>query len=285
MVVPRQVLPLGRSLRGILMQLAARGVLLGLVLLYLVVCVALFMFQRSLIYFPQPRSFEHDVAMLTLERPDARVLVSTRTNDGSKALIYFGGNAEDVSVNLPGFSRVFPGAALYCLHYRGYGGSSGKPTEAALFADGLALFDEVHRKHSSVEIIGRSLGSSVAVYVASQRPVRRVVLVTPFDSVAAVAAQQFRFIPVRWLLQDKFESWKYAPQITAPTLIVAAQRDEIVPAANTQRLYQSFHAGIAKLIEVAGAGHNTISEDPDYWALLKGAAIKKGGRSSDRGGR
>src|SRR5581483_3606208 len=108
---------------------------------------------------------------------------------------------------------------------RGYGGSSGKASEAALFEDGLTLFDEVQKAHPQVEVVGRSLGSGVAVYVASLRPAARLVLVTPYDSIAEIGARQFPFVPVKWLLLDRFESWKYAPQVTAPTLIIAAEHD------------------------------------------------------------
>src|SRR5260370_41081884 len=104
----------------------------------------------------------------------AQVLVSTRPKDGSHALIYFGGNAEDVSLNMPSLSAGFPDSAIYLLHYRGYGGSSGRPSEGALFADALTLFDQVHSKHPDVDVVGRSLGSGIAVYVASLRPVTRL---------------------------------------------------------------------------------------------------------------
>jgi pimeloyl-ACP methyl ester carboxylesterase len=117
---------------------------------------------------------------------------------------------------MPALSVAFPDRAIYLLHYRGYGGSSGTPSEKALFADALTLFDEVRTKHSSVDVVGRSLGSGVAVYVASLRPVARLVLVTPFDSLEGLAALRFPYVPVKWLLRDKFESWRFAPQVTAP---------------------------------------------------------------------
>jgi len=237
---------------------------------YLGFCAALFFIQRSLIYFPQPTSVADD-ATIVLPTPEAQVLVSTRPKDGPRALIYFGGNAEDVSLSTARFSLGFPDSSIYLLHYRGYGGSSGKPSEKALFADALTLFDKVHAKHTDVDVVGRSLGSGVAVYVASLRPVRRLVLVTPFDSLEELAARQFPYIPVRWLMLDKFESWKYAPQVTAPTLIVAAENDEIVPRASTELLESRFKGGLATLKVIAGTGHNTIDYSREYMRLLKGA--------------
>ena len=165
----------------------------------------------------------------------------------------------------------FPDHAIYLLHYRGYGGSSGGPSEQALFSDALALFDEAHSKHPNIEVIGRSLGSGVAVYVASLRPAARLVLVTPFDSMQEIAALQYPYVPVRWLLLDKFESWRYAPQITAPTLILAAEHDEIVPRANTELLQSRFKSGLTSIHVLPGTGHNTISNSREYMPLLQGS--------------
>ena len=238
---------------------------------YLGLCAVLFAFQRSLIYFPPPPSPAVGAATIRLPVEGGEVLVSARPHSGPHAVLYFGGNAEDVSYSLPGLTTAFTGHALYLMHYRGYGGSSGTPTEAALFADAIALFDRIRAEHQDIVVVGRSLGSGVAVYLASQRPVARLVLVTPYDSIQDLAVRQFPYFPVRWLLLDKFESWKYAGQVAAPTLLVAAEHDEVIPRASTELLLTRFRAGIAALKVVAGTGHNTISESPEYIPLLKGA--------------
>jgi pimeloyl-ACP methyl ester carboxylesterase len=243
---------------------------LDALLVYFGFCAVLFFFQRSLIYYPQPAYSDVGATPLILQTPTASVLVSTRPKDGPQALIYFGGNAEDVSFNLPSFSAAFPGHAIYLLHYRGYGGSSGKPSEKALFADAIALFDQAHATHPDITVVGRSLGSGIAVYLASQRPVTRLVLITPFDSLQALATAQFPYAPVRWLLLDKYESWKFAPQVTAPTSIIAAEHDEIVPRASTELLRSRFKSGLASFQVVPNVGHNDISESPQYMRLLQG---------------
>jgi len=189
---------------------------------------------------------------------------------GPDAVVYFGGNAEDVNFSLPGLAAAFPKHAIYLMHYRGYGGSTGKPSEDALVADALALLDRVRSEHINVVVIGRSLGSGVAVHLASLRPVARLILVTPYDSLVGLAANQFPLFPVHWLLLDKFESWRYAAQVNVPTLIVAADRDEVIPRTSTEALYARFHSGVATLRVVAGASHNTISESPEYVPLLRG---------------
>jgi uncharacterized protein len=253
------------------MKQAARillTMLLFVAVLFAGLCVAVFVFQRSLIYFPQPRSNQAGITLMTLRTSTGTVLVSTRPHVGPDALIYFGGNAEDVSQNMPDFTAAFPNYAIYLLHYPGYGGSSGHPSERAIVTAALALFDRIHAEHSNVVVIGRSLGSGVAVHLASERPVARLVLVTPFDSLGDVAAEHYPFLPVRWLLRDKFESWRYAPQVTAPTRIIVAEQDEVIPRTSTDRLRTRFKGGIAAWVVVPGVGHNSISDSPDYLPLL-----------------
>jgi pimeloyl-ACP methyl ester carboxylesterase len=110
----------------------------------------------------------------------ARLVVSSRTEPGQNAVIYFGGNAEDVSESIPTLQRAFPDTSLFALHYRGYNGSTGSPSETALIADALLLFDRVRVTYPHIVMIGRSLGSGVAIHVASMRPVERLVRV-PMD--------------------------------------------------------------------------------------------------------
>ncbi len=240
-----------------------------LLLAYLALCAALFAWQRSMIYFPQPRLEGGPASTLNLKVGDAELVLTARQTAGPKAIIYFGGNAEDVSANLPSFSQAFPGHAIYLLHYRGYGGSTGSPTEAALHSDALAVFDHVSKTHSDIAVVGKSLGSGVAVRVASQRPVSRLILVTPYNSIQDLAAQRFPYFPVSWLLVDKFESWKYASQVTALTLLIAAEHDEVIPAASTGQLYARFKPGTAALKMLPGTSHNTVSQHPQYLALFQ----------------
>jgi pimeloyl-ACP methyl ester carboxylesterase len=235
-----------------------------IVAVYLVLCAALFFFQRSLVYFPQPNAVTSADSQLTLAMTDAQVSVITRERVGPRALIYFGGNAEDVSRNLPEFAEAFPDYAVYLLNYRGFGGSGGSPSEAAIAEDALALFDQVYASHPQVSLIGRSLGSGVAVRLASQRPVQHLILVTPYNSLEEIAARQYPWVPVKWLLKDRFESGKYAAHVRVPTLLLAASDDEVIPRASTQRLLGNFPQGVAVLRVVPDSGHNSISERAQY---------------------
>lgn len=244
-------------------------------LVYLALCAALYFYQRRLIYFPQPAGPVDGGRAQAMAMNGEQLVINVREHAGGKAVVYFGGNAELVANSLPGLMEAYPGHAIYQLNYRGYAGSSGTPSEAALFADALALFDEVQRKHPEVTVVGRSLGTGVAVHLASLRPVERLVLVTPYDSLQELAVAQFPYFPVRWLLRDKFESWRYAPAVRAPTVLLMAENDELIPAASTRQLLTRFGAGVAKLLVVQGAGHNTISEAPEYRALLRGGSAER----------
>ena len=250
------------------MRIVTSFVSIALVL-YAGACAALFVFQRSLIYYPQPKSYGGRGDTLVLPVDGANLNVSVRPHAGPKALVYFGGNAEDVSANLPSFATAFPDRALYLMHYRGYGGSTGKPTEAALHTDAVALFDRVRREHPDVAVIGRSLGSGVAVRLARERPASKLVLVTPYDSIAAVAANQFRFFPVRWLLTDKFDALGDVPALRIPTLIVQAEHDEVIPASHTEALAAAFAKGVASRVVIRGVGHNDISAKPEYLDAIR----------------
>ncbi|MES2783859.1 MAG: alpha/beta hydrolase [Pseudomonadota bacterium] len=246
------------------------GALLLVAGLYLAACAALFFAQRSLIYFPQPASFGTAANRITLATDGAQVQITTRPRDGTKALIYFGGNAEDVSASLTPIAAAFPDRSVFLMHYRGYGGSTGSPSEQALHADARALFDLASVSHKDIVVIGRSLGSGVAVQLAADRPVSRLVLVTPFDSVAAIAASQFPYMPVGLLLRDRFDSAGVAGKVKAPTLVVAAEHDEVIPRSSAQRLLTQFAPGVANLQVVPGTGHNTIQDAPIYYDFLQG---------------
>lgn len=247
------------------------GLVVVLALGYLGVCVAFFFYQRSLIYFPQPRSSGVAATFIKLPVKEAEVYASARVQDKPGAVIYLGGNAEYAGFALDTLSAAFPKHAVYALDYRGYGGSSGTPSEQALQKDALALFDMVHAKHPQIIVVGRSLGSGIATALARERPVSRLVLITPYFSLEELAAKYFPYVPIRWILSDKFESWRHAPHIKAPTIIVVAEHDEIIPRASSEQLHRAFPSGVAAYYTLPGADHNNISAHPLYVETLRRA--------------
>lgn len=238
-------------------------------LLYVGLCLMLYLAQDSLLYHPVPSSRTRAGSTQELRVDGAELQLSVRPRPGRDALIYFGGNAEDVSLSLPAFVEALPGHALFLMHYRGYVGSTGSPSEEALHRDALALFDRVHAEHEQVVLIGRSLGSGIALRLASQRPAHRLILVTPYDSLLSIAARQYPLFPIRWLMRDTYDAGKHAPEISIPTLIVAAEHDRVIPRENTDRLRARFAPGIVSFVVLPGTRHNTISHSPAYVETLR----------------
>lgn len=212
-----------------------------LLLLYVALCAFLYLQQRRLIYQPAATRPVAQAPDFILRREAGVTLRGWVVHpEQTRALLYFGGNGERIEDLREDFDHWFPDRAVYLLPYRGYANSDGAPSESALIGDALALFDEAATRHHVIAVIGRSLGSGVAVQLAARRPVERLALVTPFDSLAAVAQAHYPFAPVRWLLQDRYESWRYAALVHCPVSILAAAQDEVVPPANTRRLAASF---------------------------------------------
>jgi len=182
-------------------------------------------------------------------------------------VIYFGGNAEEVSSNV-GLAERFGEWSLLALNYRGYGASEGSPGEAALISDALDIFDYAARRpdvdSQRIVVMGRSLGSGVAVYLASRRKLAAVILVSPYDSVVAVAGRVYPFLPVRWMLKHPFDSLSRAPKITAPLLCIVAGEDRVIPTVHSERLFQAW-SGPKKWIDIPGADHDSIAGEPQYW--------------------
>ncbi len=240
---------------------------MGLLIVAVAASVLLYVEQRRLLYFPQRTRVAASATNFAV-RNEGVVLRGWIQNPGKpRALLYFGGNGEPLGVQRERLGAMFPARTVYLLTYRSYGASEGEPSEQALFSDALALYDQVHAQHVSIAVVGRSLGSGVAAYLASRRPVERLALVTPFDSIVEVAQVHYPFFPVRALMQDRYESTRYLAQYRGPVLVLRAGRDEVVPPVDTDRLLAAMT--VAPLVlSFPQAGHNSIANDPGYASAL-----------------
>lgn len=237
---------------------------------YLALCALLYVQQRRLIYYPQFTRVAPAQTDFALQRPDA-VLRGWVVNPGRQdAVLYFGGNAEAVEANRGVFAQWLPSRTVYLVAHRGYGASDGEPSEAALLSDALAVYDDIARRHpdGDVAVIGRSLGSGVATHVASERPIRHLILVTPFDSLAAVAQSHYPAFPVGLLLKDRYDSVARLPRYDGRLLVLKAGRDAVVPPPHTDRLLASFN-GEARVVDFPRASHDDLSSDPAYWPAIR----------------
>jgi pimeloyl-ACP methyl ester carboxylesterase len=248
--------------------------LLGLVLVvYVLVCVFVYAQQRSLIYYPTPASEGGVGEAVAFPVSGAVLQLRVVRRAGSSAVIYFGGNAESVTASADELARAAPDRTWVFVNYRGYGGSTGSPSERALVADALAVWDWARAKYTDVAVVGRSLGSGVAVQLAASRPVSHLVLVTPFDSLVSVGQAAMPWLPVSWLAKDRYESVDYAPRISCPSLVLIAANDEVVAPAHARRLVAAFRPGTVSFLAVSGAGHNDIQLWPPYGATIGGVLM------------
>ena len=236
----------------------------------------MYLAQDSLIFFPQPRTSAQRERIVS-QRPTVESLFmdaadGTRLHawhvKGDPLIIYFGGNAEEVSWMLEEAARRTPGLGWLLVDYRGYGSSGGSPSEAALVADALRWHDDMKNQYQKIHVFGRSLGSGVAVQLAAQRPVAGVILVAPFDSLVEVGKHHYPFLPVNWMLRHRFDSVAVAPKIAAPLLCIVAAGDEIIPAVHSKRLYDAW-GGEKRWVGLEGAGHNSTDDAANYWSSIR----------------
>ena len=225
--------------------------------------------QKSFIFYPSQSKHQLKDSRsknFSLEHKDA-ILNGWLINHGyasNKLIIYYGGNAEDIFYSIDTFKK-FDDAASLLINYRGYGVSTGSPSEENFFADALAIYDEVRSRYEPEKVIlmGRSLGSGIAIHVAAQREVHGLILVTPYDSIESLAKKQFPFMPVSLLLKHKFRSIDYADKITSPSLIIYGGKDRTVPPASTEKLIEGL-TGKKKVVYIEDAEHNNIELFAEY---------------------
>ncbi len=240
-----------------------------IMLLYALACLALYTLQRAILYHPQPQTMAPDAQAVAFPA-NGGLLHGWVVNPGrTDALIYFGGNGEPVERDADFFRDTLPGYSVYLVPYRGYGPNAGEPTEAGLYADALIEYAWVHARHAHVSVIGRSLGTGVATWLASNRTIAKLVLVTPYDSILNIAQERYPMFPVSWFLQDRYESWRRAGSIKAPTLVVLADGDQIVPRANSDVLIDHFHPK-PTVVVIPHADHNNLTHGAMYAQAIAG---------------
>ncbi len=240
-----------------------KRVALFVLFVYGLVGILLFVFQRELLYLGADQ-YQHDIETMAINNQGERLLVHVLNSKEKPAIIYFGGNAEPVIFNAVNFRDSFPNHSVYLVNYRGYGGSSGQPTEEGLYSDALAVFDQISVKHEQVSIIGRSLGSGVATYVASQRDIESLALVTPYDSIKSVAQRRFPMYPMSLLLKDSFDSIGRVTSLNVKTLIIIAEKDQVIPVEHSYRLVDAMSEEMLTTVVVDDANHNNISGSPAF---------------------
>lgn len=237
---------------------------LALLAVYLLLAAFLYAYQRKLIYFPMPADSSFVADEITIDNEGTRLHGWVLNPGRAQALLYFGGNSELITHRRGFFEDVFSDYSVYLINYRGYGHSEGRPSETALFSDALAIYDRLCQQHDSIIAYGRSLGSGIAVYLAAERQLDRLILLTPYDSIARLAQKLYPMFPVQLLLKDRFDSASRADQVDEPVLITSAEFDREVPLPHTLALKRRFTRAPLTYRSIAGAAHNNIVDFPDY---------------------
>ena len=270
----------GRVPHGPLGPAALKEAIAFAAIAYLAVAVLVWAAQEQLIFDRQPASGTPEgprgwsLEQIAIDARDGTRItgVLARPPLAQAALvIYFPGNAQEATAQAAQADHYGERAVLL-MNYRGYGTSGGKPGERALVGDAIEIYDWAARRTdidaSRIAAHGRSLGSGVAVQLAAARPLKAMVLTSPYDSLAAIARARYPWLPTSLMLRHRFDSLAIAPALRMPALILVAERDTLVAPAHSHRLAEAW-GGPTERLAFAGRGHNDLEGDPRYLAAIR----------------
>jgi fermentation-respiration switch protein FrsA (DUF1100 family) len=241
--------------------------LLGLLVAYLLLVVAAYYVQRRLMYFPDttrvtPASIGlASVTERVLETADGERVIAwyAPARPGQPTILYFHGNGGSLEARSERVRKyVERGHGMFMMTYRGYGGSTGVPSERANVADAKLAYDTLVNegvRGRDIIVYGESLGSGVAVQVAAEREVGGLILDAPYTSAVDVAELAYPYLPARWLMTDRYETLRHLRGLKAPLLVVHGEKDTIIPIAMGRRVHAAA-GGPAEIVTFPQAGHS-----------------------------
>ena len=258
---------------------------LGLIALYVVIVAGMYLAQTWLL-FPTIFAAAGRVQLpastqrLEVKALDGASLAGVRipsmggSAESRSTLLGFGGNAWNAETTTVALHRLFPDRDIVAFHYRGYAPSGGRPSAEALCSESVMIFDRLRQQRASEPIIavGFSIGTGVAAYLARHRPVVGLISVTPFDSLEALARDLYWWAPVGLLLRHRMPTIDHVRTLLAPTALIIAERDVVVPARRSAPL----RAAIQNLVfeRAIDAGHNDIYDRPAFAAAMREALAR-----------
>jgi len=245
-----------------LVVLAAGGYLGGLALLFFAQRSLVFPIPETVRTAPEAAGFpEAEEHVLTTADGEKVIVWHVPARPGHPVVIYFPGNGDFLAALAGHFRSITAGGTgLVALSYRGYAGSSGRPSEQGLLSDAAAAYAFAAARYSAERIVlwGFSLGSGVAVALAADRPVGKLILEAPHTSMADVAGSLFWFAPVRWMIRDPFRSDQRIARVTAPLLVMHGGRDATIPIRLGERLF-ALAREPKQFVRFPEAGHNDLA--------------------------
>jgi pimeloyl-ACP methyl ester carboxylesterase len=242
----------------------------------------LFLFQSRLFFSPtyyrDEESFEELAEFLTplmLPAEDETLLegiLYEPAHASDKIILYFGGVQQDSVALVSKFALHYPDMPFITYNYRGYGKSEGRPSQSKLFVDAMHIYDDLilvyNYKPENIILMGYSLGSGVASFLGSQRQVREILLMAPYDSVLEVMKKRYPFSGIAWVLKQKFPSVDFVPHIDVPVHIYAASDDKVVNIKHAKML-KNYVSNLAGFYEYTDVGHNDILFNADVVEHIK----------------
>lgn len=248
--------------------------------LYLALGAWLYLAQRSILYLPDPTRYTpedagfSDMAVVTFQTKDGLTLESwyQEAEPGKPTIVYFHGNAGNLlNHSYIGHPLTQAGYGVLLLEYRGFGGNPGKPTEQGFYADARAAIEFLKGrglKDKDLVLFGMSLGTGVAVKMAAEITPKALVLQSPYPSIAEVGQHHYWYMPVKWLVRDKFPAKDYIAANSAPLLVLAAENDKVIPFKFSKSLYEAAKKPKTMRIFKFG-GHNDLSGNGGPEAVLE----------------
>ncbi len=233
--------------------------------------------QDRLIYFPQPLA-------ATAHLPAGAESIEIASADGTRLrgwlrpagsapaplLVYFGGNAEEVSWTLAD-TRWPHDWHVAAVNYRGYGASEGRPSESSLLDDALAIHDALAARPDvdarRIVAVGRSLGTGPAVRLAATRPIAGAILISPYDSLVELGRTHYPWLAVSWLLRHRFDASADARAARVPMLAIVGTADAIIPPQRSLALFEAW-AGAGTWLAVPGADHDSLGDTASAWGAM-----------------
>ena len=250
--------------------------------LWIVVNLSVYLFQDLILYSRQSLSVStiqivkntipnsHEIF---LDSDGVRIhgwLVQNSSVKNTPLLIYFGGQGDEISSFIENSTKL-PGCNILSFNYRGYGLSQGTPNEQSILYDSLVIYDYIKNRKdipsNEIFIMGRSLGTGVAVFLAQHRPAKAVILISPYDSITSIAQEKLPFIPVAMLNKNQFDSLSRVNQIHCPLLAIIATNDLMIPPWHSKKLLEKW-PGSKTVKMIQNVGHNDLLESKEYWTTI-----------------
>jgi fermentation-respiration switch protein FrsA (DUF1100 family) len=248
-----------------------KTIVIAAVGLYAVAAAVMYFAQRRFIYFPEPsRTLPRaaglpDVSERVIATPDGEKLIAWygKAQPGQPTLLYFHGNGGALEYRSASIRRYLNrGRGIFMLSYRGYSGSTGSPSEVANVADAKLAYEALIKEGVNprdIILYGESLGTGVAIQVASEKKASGVILDSPFTSIVELAAKFYPWLPVSFLLKDRYDSMLHVREVHDPVFVVHGEADDIVPVEMGRRLFRAANEP-KEIVTLPGVGHAVHDE-------------------------